>query len=346
MPNLERLHKRLFSITAKVPARDLPVPLNADFLEGIPRPPSFLLEPWARSRSLTLLSAEPFVGKSALLTAIACSVAYGHPFLGYAPRRARVLYFALDSPAWDTRGLILKIKAGLGIPAIEPDPNLMPERNLCIMTARNMDLLMGDIYASIAAVSDFTPVQVSEDGDEDHVADTPSLILVDTLRSIHHGEENDAREMSLVMEHLRFLSEAGYAVVLAHHTAKSAMLTGGYAARGSTVIPADADIHVRLQKRRDTITATWVKGRGGDCPERLTYSMSWDAERLTFSTTTLSPRGQIDAGASYTWNDLTKRLRLGGQELHLEILRLGLVKGTDKRYRLPILVEPPVTGGV
>lgn len=83
----------------------------------------------------------------------------------------------------------------------------------------------------------------------------PSIILVDSLRQSHTGDESSSQEMAQVMSQLRRFSSYGASVVIIHHTRK-----GDGEMRGSTEIEASADAIIDVGDG----VATWRKTRGWD----------------------------------------------------------------------------------
>lgn len=292
---------------------------STDFVDAPPSTPPFALTPWVRERSLTLVSAEPFSGKSVLFSALACAIAYGRPFLGtWPPMPQRCLYLALDSPSWDTWSILSKIKHGMQIESAVWEDATWVERtypHLGLVFGHGFDLMRGDLEAVLGARHEHSP----------------RVVFIDTLRNTHALDESDAGTMSLVMRRLRAVAERGCAVVLAHHTAKSPALSGGYSARGSTVIPAAADTHILLRRRGEVVRAQWVKGRGGDCPEKLSFRMLWDDKTMQFESvmpTVLEP------GRAYTWPALLALFRLYPPDLKRKLAAEGWVRGPDKLWRV------------
>lgn len=77
-----------------------------------------------------------------------------------------------------------------------------------------------------------------------------SLLIFDTLRAAHDGDENSSKDISLVMGRLKELREAGFTILLNHHTGKA----GEYIYKGSTAISDLADHVLSLNKiRRSTL---------------------------------------------------------------------------------------------
>ena len=48
-----------------------------------------------------------------------------------------------------------------------------------------------------------------------------SVIIFDTLRAAHNSDENSSKEMTLIMNRLKEIRDAGYTIILLHHTPKS-----------------------------------------------------------------------------------------------------------------------------
>ena len=89
-------------------------------------PPHWLFEDFLFSQSLTLLSAEPFTGKTMFLLAMMASLDTFEPLCGqflplreglqrdkiYAPN-PHVLFIGQDAPTWDYKGQYQKLLRGL-----------------------------------------------------------------------------------------------------------------------------------------------------------------------------------------------------------------------------------------
>lgn len=110
----------------------------------------------------------------------------------------------------------------------------------------------------------------------------PSLVLVDSLRQAHTGDENSSEEMMAVMGHLKSFYSAGAAVVVVHHEGKGGIAAGVSKARGSGEIAASADAHISVSCSDAIDIATWEKHRS--------WRMSATEESLPFE---LIDRGDL-----------------------------------------------------
>ena len=61
-----------------------------------------------------------------------------------------------------------------------------------------------------------------------------SVIIFDTLRAAHNSDENSSKEMTLIMNRLKEIRDAGYTIILLHHTPKSNDKIYKVAAQSST----------------------------------------------------------------------------------------------------------------
>jgi len=73
-----------------------------------------------------------------------------------------------------------------------------------------------------------------------------SLIIFDTLRAAHDGDENSSKDMSLILGRLKELRELGFTILLNHHTGKA----DERRYKGSTAISDLADHVLSLHKVR------------------------------------------------------------------------------------------------
>lgn len=84
----------------------------------------------------------------------------------------------------------------------------------------------------------------------DQAGDDTRLIVIDTLRRFHAGDENNSGEMAEVVAMLEQLStRTGAGVLFLHHTSKAGALAGGgdqQASRGSSVLTDNARLQANL----------------------------------------------------------------------------------------------------
>lgn len=91
----------------------------------------------------------------------------------------------------------------------------------------------------------------------------PSLIVIDSLRQMHTGDESSSQEMALIMSQVKRFALWGAAVVIVHHTRK-----GDGSMRGSTEIEATADSITDIEREDAQVSlVSWRKTRGWEMVE-------------------------------------------------------------------------------
>jgi AAA domain-containing protein len=226
-----------------------PIPLS-DVTSGRLQPPPWLFGPTEgtdgliRSRTITMISAEPFTGKTMLMLSMALSLATVTPLLDYKPSAShRVLFLGQDAPTWDYYGSIRKLWLGLGSPAIPMD-------RVLFFLNRGLRLDGPDISQLLETANKVFGVTV---------------VMVDTLLAFHGKDENSNRDMAEVMDLLKaWRDRLGLTVIFSHHTAKpgAGQISGNYRARGASVIPGSVDFHLQLSAARGAVSMGIPKRRG------------------------------------------------------------------------------------
>lgn len=90
------------------------------------------------------------------------------------------------------------------------------------------------------------------------------LIIFDSLIRIHNKDENDAKQMALVFEKLKKLTQNGASVVFTHHHRKQSAFIRtdiSQSLRGSSDILAAVDCHVAIDKQEEYLVITQTKLR-------------------------------------------------------------------------------------
>lgn len=181
----------------------------AEMVNTLPPELPWLAEPMLLRGALTLLVGREGQGKSLLAMALAIGVAAGEPVAGFRPAAGRVLLVdAENGPAEIHR----RVRA-LGLPNGAAG-------NLAVYCTEGLDL-----RRDLEELEDVI-------GQE-----SPSLVVLDSFRSLWSGSENDSEEVAPVLDRLRNLGrreDAG--LLLLHHTGKA-----GAEYRGSTAIGAAAE---------------------------------------------------------------------------------------------------------
>jgi archaellum biogenesis ATPase FlaH len=164
--------------------------------------------------SITLFSGKGGVGKTWLTLGIAKAVSRGVPFLGLSTRKLPVYYIDFENPL---PMLIERIKK-IGI------EDVLFWHNADEVRPPKVDSIEWELYKKLS----------------------PGLLIIDTLRSSQHKDENDSKDMSFIMARLKELRDIGFTIVLLHHTPKSNDRTY----KGSTAIFDLSDHVLALYKVR------------------------------------------------------------------------------------------------
>ncbi len=206
---------------------------------------------------LVQFGAEPKSGKTWLALEIAVAITTGTRALGdaYAARGVVAYFFAEDLDR-QVRNRIRALLAGrnLGPPALGGRLHVCP-RGKTLDITRDEDLAW--VVASARRLGQL------------------DLLVLDPLRDIHSGKENESDDMANVMRRMKVLGEVlGCTVGFAHHTAKASKESGdrraGQRARGSGAIHGSTDSGIYFGLRGgdgknvlDIGVEVEIKGAGG-----------------------------------------------------------------------------------
>jgi len=201
----------------------------------LPRgPETWLIEPLIPASGKGLLYSPPKVGKSALAIQLAEAVATGTDWMGFpVGQPGKVLYLQLDTPGttWALRFDALR-KFGLKL----PDEKIL----LADMTTLEkfpFDILQpGHVHYLHSIIQPHRPV----------------LVIIDTIRKLHSGDENSSTVMSNVMTNLVSACHPAAVLVISHDKKPSPDMDKDIMAdhRGSTAVVGEMDAILRLTKSR------------------------------------------------------------------------------------------------
>ncbi len=189
---------------------------------------------WAERNSLTILAGGPKTGKSVLVTNLMLKLALGKSFLDFeAEQPKKTLYIQQEIPEWALEERLIKM-----IPE-EEERQLLKDKIILHSTTG-------------------TPFKISDPKDAAKISEQidkhkPDLVIFDPLGTFHTKSENDAKEMSTVLEYfLKLIGQFNIGVIVVHHHGKPSdrPRSGGHMPRGSSVLGDRADIIINVRQPR------------------------------------------------------------------------------------------------
>jgi hypothetical protein len=190
-------------------------------------PPHQVVEELLVRGTLSLVSAQPNTGKSALILDLAAHVARGEAWRGLEVEQGGVLYVAAESPE-SIRARILAMRG----------ETHWDHADLMVVQGQ------GDDVSSVALATPAGRAAFAQ-GVMAYLEDNPNttMLVLDTFRNATPGlEENDARDMGLVIQFLAVLARrTGLHIIVVHHTTKSGT---SYAGSGSFGAIVDTEIRI------------------------------------------------------------------------------------------------------
>ncbi len=207
-------------------------------LANAPDRQEFVIDGALPARAVTLLMGQPDAGKTWLAYAAAIAVARGEDWLGISNdlvEPAPALIFNFDQPGTELGRRLKKMGAR------DDDP-------IAIHNADEVPLQYVFKLPEHAATLRALVLRYRA-----------KLVVLDSLRECHTGDENSSKDMAPIMHLIRQLAQpTGAAVIVVHHTAKNADVGDLLRARGSSAIIAGVDAAISADNR----VATWCKTRG------------------------------------------------------------------------------------
>jgi len=199
----------------------------ADFVRKEFPPVRFALQPFFETNAINMISAPPNNWKTFFTLDVALSIADGKEWLGM---------FKTDKQK------VLLVN--------EEDTESEIQSRLFLLGAKQN---VSDVYFYIMKGYKLNEKSVQEILTECQKQGI-SLVIFDSLRSIHNARENDSTEMQEVMDHLKIFVRAGVTVVFTHHHKKKPLkdekLDDAEATRGSTAINAAVSGHISLEEEK------------------------------------------------------------------------------------------------
>ncbi len=155
-------------------------------------------------------------GKSWLMMQLSKAIANGESFFGIPTKQTPIYYVDFENPMAVVKDRRVKIGEA---------ENFFYWHLACKIPPPKLDSTEWTLYKELPA----------------------GLIVFDTLRASHSLEENNSKDMALILERLKELRTLGFTIVLLHHTSKADKLTP----KASTAIIDLAD-HVLILDRMNS----------------------------------------------------------------------------------------------
>lgn len=187
-------------------------------------PARYVIEPFFEVGAVNMLSAPPNNWKSWFLFYFASCIAGGNPVFGKFPTE----------------------KAGILI-VNEEDSHRSVQDRFKILKITDPTL---EIYFRIASGAKLTKKFIEEiilECKEKNL----TMVMFDSLRSMHEADENDSTTMQGVMDLLKILAREGITVLFTHHNRKKSLFNKGddaEASRGSSAINAAVSGYISLEE--------------------------------------------------------------------------------------------------
>jgi KaiC/GvpD/RAD55 family RecA-like ATPase len=221
----------------------------------------WLVQDLIPSEAITLISGAPASYKTFISIHLAQCVAEGKDFLGQfkIPERMNVLVLDKENTERDLK---------------ERFVNIGMNKDASILYASNLE----NFYLTDEKDVDELIQKVEE-------APGTGLLIIDSLRRFHKGEENSSGDMSAIFDNLKKITSRGVTIVILHHHRKEPV--GGYASansvRGSSDIVAAVDCHIALEfvKKDALITFNQHKLRQAKAQDEFAAKVITDEESLS-----------------------------------------------------------------
>lgn len=222
--------------------------------EGAFDPVEPVVEGLFNRSELALISATAKTGKTWFALHLAMSVTKGMPFLGRFPtKKGRVLYIQTEVGPSSFRERISRIETVYG-PISEPR-----EEYPIISTERiKLDTPLGleNLAHSVTEIQ-------------------PSLVILDSLYTLHNKDESLAKDMAPLLTEVREIAKKNNCVILiVHHQGKRSdggtSGQAGHAARGSSAFADVPDALLSLTRKQDGQLSLSCELRSQESPDSIT----------------------------------------------------------------------------
>jgi RecA-family ATPase len=193
---------------------------TSDYLSLPREPETWLIEPLLPIGGAALLYGDAKIGKSFAALQMAEALVQGTSWLGFPCRKSTVVYIQLDTP----RSLWADRLERLGARSSQARPESQANVSSCASTPANTGGL-NNIFQADRETLETWPFDILLDEHQvllkaalDHVG--PDVVIIDTLREAHSGDENDSTAMQQVIARLTAAVKPA-ALILISHSRKS-----------------------------------------------------------------------------------------------------------------------------
>ncbi|MDE3041875.1 MAG: AAA family ATPase [Nitrospirota bacterium] len=229
-----------------------------------PLPPTdWLIEPLIAQGDRVVIYGEFGVRKSWMLLDVALHLAAGKPWAGHfvIPQPRTVLYIDEEMAPQELQRRVQRLARGAGLEEIS-----VPLYTASRLGLQCSDTGIANLQRELAACA----VQ-------------PGVIIVEALRRVIVGNENEAADIGKLWKAIDPLVQAGTTIILSHHMKKPPQQGGGdirHRASGSTDIQAGADAAYAVTRcGQDVIALECTKLRTAEEPKPFLISFNEEAGR-------------------------------------------------------------------
>lgn len=106
------------------------------------------------------------------------------------------------------------------------------------------------------------------------------IVMFDSLVRLHHKNENDSGEMSIVLNHFKRIADAGISCLILCHNRKSGAGYGsiGESIRGSGDLLASVDVHLALNRKGTSNAVDVIQSKNRYCEELQPFTVTVSKE--------------------------------------------------------------------
>lgn len=235
---------------------------GSDYINLPSTPSTWLIEPLLPASGAMLLYGESKGGKSFAALQLAESVQSGTPWFGFPTRKGTVVYIQLDTPrnVWQDRiGKLVRCQAMTALPYFA-DRETLDAWPFDILNPDHL-VMLRDALQTIS----------------------PDLVVIDTLRESHSGDENDSTEMQQVIAGLVAATKPAAFAVISH--SRKPNQDDGFSLmndnRGSSYVVGRMDAIVRFTPKTVRISGRSIEEHSLDV-ERLDSGF-WEVNDLAMT---------------------------------------------------------------